>query len=281
LLGFLLVSLPLWGLSVIDQRWPSIEFAFEATFDPSAAATPALPGGVVMRNGRVHRAIQDAPHKLYFGYDVVIEGSGDGSAFQIRAEPLSAVPGLMGMNPAWHKLALPYYPVIPEIRVGATVKLYLLVNPETGQKIVDSITIKKRGVSSSPTREFSVADADLTFSRPQLRVDGMHVATDSIAAMSGPVVWFYVANRGRFTLTLAPHPELGFQRIGEVSGGTLTIRDGATLYEFECQRPIAPGSGTFFVYVRREPTWKPPAFLLRGGAFTMGANDGVNRDIRF
>jgi hypothetical protein len=229
---------------------------------------------VLLKDGRIHRAIQDAPHKLYFGYDVIIEGSKNGQAFQIRVEPLSAVaPPSMGMNPSWNKIALPYYPVIPEIKVGATVKLYLLVNPATGQKIVDSITVKERGVSSEPAREFTAADAELNLMRFQLRVDGVSVPTKSMGT-SGAAVWFYVENRGRFTMTLAPHPELGFRRMGEVSGVKLTIRDGATRYEFDSQTPIAPGSGNFYIYVRHEPSWRLPS-ILGSGPFTIGSADRV------
>jgi hypothetical protein len=267
LLAFLL-TLPVFGVSVIDPRWPGIEIEFNATLEPVNAASPTLPGGVLLKNGRTHRVLQDAPHKVYFGYDVVIEASPDASVFQIRVEPLSAdATGSMGMNSGWAKLALPNYPVIPEIRLGATVKLDLLVDPATGQKIVDSITVKQRGVSAAAPRDFAVTDAELMFDRPQLRVGGAVVPTGG-AGISGAAVWFYVADRGRFTFTLAPHPELGFQRIGEVSGVKLTIRDGTTLYEFECQRPIAPGSGNFFVYGRHEPAWR-----LGSERFTMGSAD--------
>lgn len=270
LIIFLLAALPVLGVSVRDPRWPQIEFEFSAALEPADSGSANLPGGVLVRAGRVYRIFSDTVHGIYFGYDVVLEGPPDGTQFQIRVEPFSAPPQLMGLNPAWTKLSLPGNPLMTELRLGATMKLDLLVNPATGQKIVDSITIRQRGTNRKPPRDFTVADAMLRFDRPELGVDGTVVGNSG--GISGIVVWFYAPDRGRFVVSLVPHP--GFQKIGEVTDTRLTIRDESTVYEIDSRNSIAPGEGTFFIYVRHDRGWRPQGDAA--SRFQMGAADNPN-----
>jgi hypothetical protein len=255
------------GVTIRDRRWPALEVQFSATVEQSGQAARVLPGGVRVDGDRVHRTISDNPHKVYFGYDVVLESGRTNGTFQIRIEPLNVPPSemaLLGMNPGWTGLSLPVSPVIPEIRLGATVKLDLLVNPSTGEKIVDSLTVKALGISNSPPREFKETDAELRFVQPQLRVDSNRVSSPDNGGISGAAVWFYVPGHGRFVMSLAPHS--GFQKTGEVNGTLLTLHDGPHVIEIESRQPIAPGSGSFFVYVRQDSQWKPSGTSVLYGA---------------
>ena len=264
-----LAATPLLGVSVMDRRWPGIEIEFKASLEPSGSGVSELPGAVVMGKGRIYRLIQDAPHHVYFGYDVILEASPDGQTFQVRAEPLSASPDElrnMGLNPDWTKLSLPANPVITGVRIGATVQLDLLENRTLGQKIVDSITVRPRGSRSSPPRDFTVADAELQFKQVQLRVNGSPVPIGSFGT-GGAAVWFYVPGHGRFVFSLAPHPELGFVRMGQVNGTRLTLTLGADTFELDSTGVIASTSGAFHIYGRHDD-WTPPS-----GGFTMGSAD--------
>lgn len=251
--AFLLAVLPAFGVSVTDPRWPRIRFEFSAGVEPTGGISGDLPGGVKIANGRVYRIIQDAKNKTYFGYDVVLDGSPSGERFQIRVEPLSTPPESVGMHPAWKKLSLPGSSAIADLRVGATAKFDLLMNPATGEKIVDSITIIERGRDRTPPRDFAVTDAVLHFDRPELIVDG--AAIGSSGGMTGVAVWFYTPDRGRFVLSLVPHP--GFQRMGEVTDTRLTVKDESAVYEIHSRNSIAPGEGTFYIYVRHDRGWRP------------------------
>jgi len=265
-------ALPALGVSVYDQRLPGVEIEFSAVLEPAGSASGPLPGGVWLKAGRIHRTFSDSVNRVYFGYDVLIEASKDGRSFQIRVEPLTASAEVLtkiGLNPAWTRLTLPAAPVIPEIRLGATVKLDVLINPATGQKLVDAIAVKRRGASKSPPREFTVADAQLRFDRPQVQIDGSPLPTSGNPGVSGAGVWFYVPGRGRFVLSLSQQP--GFRKTGEVSGVRLVVREESSLLEIESREPIAPGEGNFFVYVGRDPAWAPPAQGQR--RFMMGAAD--------
>lgn len=262
---FAVALLPLQGVSILDRRWPGLEIAFNASVEPAGSGPAELPGAVLMRTVRVHRVIQDAAHQIYFGYDVLID-SIDGKTFQLHAEPLSLTAAeISGVNPAWARLSLPSKPVIPEIKLGATVKLELLVNPATGQKIIDAISVRER--DRTAPRQFTVADVELQVERVRVRVNGQETPFTFAGGLSGSALWFYVPERGRFVVSLEPHTNS--QRTGEVRFKKVTIRVGADVLEFESDREIAPGSGTFFLHVRHDRNWQP----WDGSKFQMGSAD--------
>jgi hypothetical protein len=77
------------------------------------------------------------------------------------------------------------------------------------------------------------------------------------SGMSGAAVHFYLPMRGRFILSLTPHPELGFRKAGEVRGSTLTFTIDNDTFTIVSTGRIAPGSGPFSLYVLHEPAWLP------------------------
>jgi hypothetical protein len=70
-------------------------------------------------------------------------------------------------------------------------------------------------------------------------------------------LWLYLPSRGRFLLSLVPHPSLGFSRAGEVAGGALTFTAGKDTYGIRSADRIAPAGGRFNLYVRHDPRWRP------------------------
>jgi hypothetical protein len=114
----------------------------------------------------------------------------------------------------------------------AVLALDLLTNSATGQKIVDYVTVK--GPSYNPSwdfvyetgspQDFRVEDAALELRTPYVSVNGQLGASviPTGVVVSGPAVWFYLPDYGRFILSLIPHPELGFVKAGEIRGSTLT-----------------------------------------------------------
>ena len=101
------------------------------------------------------------------------------------------------------------------MRGGETVALDLFVNPTTGQKIVDYLTVeggaKRVFTSTGNARDFSLDDISLELSKPRLSINGK-LAQQAEVTISGPSMCIYLAGRGRFIFSLAPHPELGFQK---------------------------------------------------------------------
>jgi hypothetical protein len=171
-------------------------------------------------------------------------------------------------------LALPTYPFIPGVKVGDTVAIDLLVNAATGQKIVDYLTLKRRAgaEAASEAHDFSLADVELSLSRPRVWVSGKRLETTGNfqGGTSGAVVWLYLGGRGRFVLSLFPNEKLGLQKTGVALAKTFWFRDGSTEYRVECDSAVAPGAGPYTLYVVHEAGWQPGGI---GEPFMIGSAD--------
>lgn len=256
-------------LTVSDRSWNGLQIRFVSRVEPSGPkSAEVLPGAVIVEPGRAHHLINDNAHKTYFGYDIVVEPSAGGDAAQIRIEPLRPIRADVSGPPGWKLIQLPQYPVIPNVKVGDTVALDLLVNATTGQKIVDYLTLEQRGnPKGREAHDFSLNDVPLTLSQPRVWVDGkIEGAMQHPGGTSGSVVWFYLAGRGRFNLSLFPGSH--FQKNGEVAENTATFREGAVEYRIESGAPIAPGAGVYNLYV-----WREPDFPGLGESFSIGSED--------
>jgi hypothetical protein len=185
-------------------------------------------------------------------------------------------------TPVWSGTA------VRTIRAGAVLALELLTNHNTGQKIVDYVSVK--GPSFDPDwrfvyetgapQDFRVEDAALELRTPYVtvngRADGATIPTGVVA--TGPTVWFYLPMYGRFILSLVPYSELGFVKAGEIRGSTLNFMAGDDVVNIVSAGPIAPGRRPFNVYVLHEPEWTPPDGAT--SVWSGGAADSPNELIR-
>jgi hypothetical protein len=275
-----LAAASIWGqeshLSVGNASWKGFEIWFVTKIEPPGTE---LFGGIVTDAGRVHHVINDDAHKRYFGYDLQLDPSNDGNSAQLRIEPLQTTRiGQISIGVGSTLLELPKYPVIPNVKVGDTIALDLLVNPATGQKIVDYLTVRRHGAPGYQRKavDFTVADVEMTLNQPQVSLRGKPQASTSVGT-SGAVVWFYLTGRGRYVLSLLPIEALGFKQRGAVSADGLILydNDGAAI-EVECSSRIAPGSGNYHLYVAYEPDWRPSGT----DSFRIGSADRADWVIR-
>jgi hypothetical protein len=243
------------GVTASPSAWKGLEVVFVSKMEPPGTE---LPGGVFVRADVVLHSIRDNLHKRAFCYDVGLDPSADANSAQIRIERCPE-DSRASAGAGWTFLELPKYPVISGIKVGDTVALDLLVNPATGQKIADYITLRRRGDMDlmHQARDFQVADADLRLFDPQVVMDGKPQWSLEGGGVGGPVVWLAVDGRGRFILSLLPNEKLGFRRGGVVSRDGLLIRVAGEEIRVNCSREIAPGEGAFNLYVLHEPDWRP------------------------
>jgi len=249
--------------------WRGLEIWFVTKVEPPGTQ---LPGGVMVESSRAHHVIDDREHKRAFGYDVVLDPSEDGKSARIRIEPWNPAESKIAFDPGWTFLRLPNYPTIAGVKIGDTVALDLLVNATTGQKVVDYLTLRRRGdmdLRREP-RDFQLSDVELTLMDPQVSVGGkMEPPPAGAGGFSGAVIWLYIQGRGRFTLSVVPDEKLGFRKNGVVSGSGLLFHDGAAEIRVDCSGQIAPGAGAYNLYVVHEPGWRPSDRSLT----TMGSAD--------
>jgi hypothetical protein len=247
--------------------WKGFSIRFSPRVEPDSSDVSNELGGTVidLRGGIVgQRFIDDPAHKRSFGYDVRLEPAPDGNSARIRIEPLHGAQH--AVQSGWTQFGLPAglpkYPVIPDLKVGDTVVLDLLLNPATGQKIVDYLTlIRTDRPDPKRAHDFSLADVTLSLDRPRVLVNGKRIESTGnfLGGAAASVVWIYIRGHGRFILSLFPNEKLGFQKNGLTGANALTFRDGATEFRVECSSSVAPGpgDGAYNLYVIHEPAWQP------------------------
>lgn len=272
-------------------------FAYETRLElPIPGITgDKLGGGVTVGETGIHRFMVDNSRHVYFGYDIAIDRVAEESAFRVTIRPLSIGAEKLHYfsDPAnWSILPLPLpgYPAPQTLHSGDVIALDLMTNAETGQKIVDYLTIlpPRRGVGTfnpdpprqfpyvpGTPRDFTIDDASLRLTAPRLTINGKldESSTRITGEVTGAAVWIYVPNRGRFILSLAPNQALGFRKAGEVRGSVLSFTLGADSFSIDCASPIAPGELPFNLYVLQDRSWKPTYPFADLSAFTMGAAD--------
>jgi hypothetical protein len=241
-----------------------------------------VPSGVVAKDaGRIHRFVPDRGQRRYFAYDLVVEPIGD-SRLRVRVEPLSLagadLANLTFIESSWTAVPLLTYPVVPEVRSGDTLSIDLLQNPATGQRVVDRLEFTRPASTAAaparPARDFALTDVHLRLENARISINGDLVEASSRigGAISGSTLWLYLQGRGRFVMSLAPGPQRGANRVGEVTGRQLLFAAGRDTVSVQCTSPIAPGEGRFNLYVRHEPEWRPSGREV-AAPLLLGAND--------
>ncbi|HXE65023.1 MAG TPA: hypothetical protein VN519_15875 [Bryobacteraceae bacterium] len=244
--------------------WGDFSILFTPKIEPAGAGSAQLNSAVIDAavTGTAHRFIYDEKNKRAFGYDVSLEPSADGSTAQLRIEPLSdsqwAVRNgwaMWGSAPS----GLPKYPIIPNLKIGDKIVLDLLVNPATGQKIVDYLTLIQAHAPIGPPHDFSLSDVLMTLDAPAVFVNGKSLLNPGkpLGAVSGRAIALYAEGYGRLIFSLFPQPALGFRRSGVIAGNTLTFRIGATEFRIVSKSPVAPGDGQYNLYLFSDPDWRP------------------------
>jgi hypothetical protein len=254
------ISLPA-EISATDPGWKGFSVRFVVTIEPGRLHPPfreAVIDAGVGNVDAVRRFIDDSGHHQTFGYELKLEPSADGATAQIRIEPLRDAEH--AIRNGWTSFGLPFdlpkYPVIPNLRAGDTVAIDLLINPATGQKLVDYLTLE-RGPSPDRVHDFSLDDILISIDRPRISIDGKLLESTAHyqGGAAGKVVWIHMAGRGAYFFSLSPNQKLGFQKNGMISANTLTFRDGASEFRVECSQPVAPGEGPYNLYVVHKPDW--------------------------
>jgi hypothetical protein len=230
---------------------------FQAKVEPASAGPGLLSGGVTPTPDGTHRTISDAAHKRKLGYDLHAEMLGDGQTLRITLGPLTPAKQL---EAGWTWIAPPSFPVVPVMRAGNSAAIDLLVNPATGQKVVEYLTVERADldptrVAKTPPRDFGVDDVELFLDRPRVWINGnlLQASVNFGGAIRAHTLWLFLPGEGTFVIALLPEAGRGFPKAGMMQGSTMTFRNGSSEYRVECGSAIAPGSGIYNVYLHYEP----------------------------
>jgi hypothetical protein len=236
--------------------------------------------GVTTTKDGCHRYVVDRKQRKYFGYDIAIEPLSDGT-FRATFKPLSIRPErIFDSDPSgWTLISIPKYPEPQRVREGDTIALDLMVNPSTGQRLVDYLTItaseKTRFTRiAGPARDLQIEDVSMQLSSPQVTMNGKKASTegDFHGAARGPIVWFYIPDRGRYVLSMARRDSLGFRKAGEVRGDKITFTWGNDSFEIaNRERVVTARDNVFALYVYYDASYFPA--LEHSAEFQYGAAD--------
>jgi len=263
------------GLTIGNPAWNGLTIRCVAKVEPSANGAPHLPGAVMPTADGAHRWITDSANKRYFGYDVHLEPLGESQTMRLTLAPLNlprSGTGAVETIAGWTLLAPPKFPVIPVMRAGDTVAIDLMVNPATGQRVVDYLSVERRAPEAANAaktpQDFGIEDIELKLLSPRVWLNGkiVEATAESGGGITAHALWLYLPGTGSFILSLRPEAGLGFQKAGTVTGSTLTFRQGPSEYRVECSGQIAPGPGLYNVYVLHDPVWRGGDKFVFGGA---------------
>ncbi len=232
---------------------------YETRLEPGSPPISHHGGGTLTKNDLIKRFVSNFDNRTYFGYDLTIEPLG-ADRYRFRFAPLTITPEEMSQTyekvSNWKPLPLPAGPVTMEVRAGETLALDLFVNASTGQKVTDYLTVKGKERQAvhvaGPARDFSPEDANIEISAPEVSIDGKST-TSFKGGISGHAVWIDLPGHGRFVFSLAPRPDLGMQKAGEIRGTTMTWRHAGHEYTITTDKPITSGSRAYNLYVFHIP----------------------------
>lgn len=232
-----------------------VSLSFDTRLEPATPPIRSHGGGTFTQDNIIKRHICNFDNHTYFGYDLAAEPI-DGGRYRLRFSPLTITPQKMheifDKVSNWTPLPLPGGAASMEVRAGETVALDLFVNPSTGQKVTDYLTINgsssRRSEIAGPARDFTPSDAVIDLSAPQVIVDGRTVHEDR-GGISGEALWMDLPGHGRFVFSLVPRFDLGMQKLGEIRGTSMTWRLGGHEYRITAKKPITTGSSAYNLYV--------------------------------
>ena len=233
-----------------------------------AALTPQV---LLADNHVVHRVLVDAEGSFVFGYDLVVEPVAPTKQFRVSVKPLSAdfeaqlrarqsATAAAGANRAPPNVStLPRSGDAQLIDDGDAFALDLLVNAQTGVKIVDVVKVSFDRAKlwsapprrSVPLRDFTLGNVELAMRDYKLTINGELVGGGQKPGrgFAGALVWFYVPTRGRFIVSLMPHEGYDFQKVGRIENNKISFKLGGDLYEWSSSAPVVGTGGNWNLWV--------------------------------
>lgn len=247
-----------------------VTMSFNTRLEPGSpgASSSGISGGVITpgTGAFAHRYLLDPSQRKYFGYDASFEPVPGTKEIRFVMRALSLTPAKLNLKDpeTWSPLPLPKYPPPQTLHDGDKLQFELMTNPNTGQRIVEHIELRLNSTPVDPPaptvspRDFRADDVDFELNGLLLTINGKPVddAPRSVS-MHGSPLWIYMPKRGRYVFSLAPRPDLGFQRAGQLFGGWMTFRVAGEELRIKSDRNIVPGGGTYHLYVHHDPSYRP------------------------
>jgi hypothetical protein len=219
----------------------------------------------------IHRVLTDSEKRVVFAYDLSVSSDPVTKRFRLAVLPADEAFRRLFLKDSAPVRANESFATFPRSTApqtlddGDAVSLELLVNRESGVKIVDVVkvtfdrSILRENYLEAAPKDFSFdAVSSLSIKSYELSIDGVLIGkSKSKLGCAGSLLWFYVPDRGRFIISLAPREGYSFQKIGLVDGNRIEFVLNGELYEWTSGETIFPSGGAWNVWVLHDPNYEP------------------------
>ncbi|MBL8206177.1 MAG: SLBB domain-containing protein [Blastocatellia bacterium] len=240
----------------------------------------------------VNRVLVDQKSGVFFGYTLKVEPVSGSNKYRVYLQPLSVeqetkiksskwyedaqhanvnalVPGTIQSGrkpqsqPAPSLTPVTRFPAPQMLEDGDTIAVDVMVNPMTGTRISDRITISSKDLpltsdSRKPARDFTLDDIEMKISNYRLLINNQMVTQEKPqAGCAGPIVWFYVPGEGRFIFSIKPRAGYDFQRIGAIEDNKIAFSVNGKNFEWQSESPIVGNGGKWNLYVLHDAKFEP------------------------
>jgi hypothetical protein len=236
-------------------------------FDAQALMTPQV---LLDDNNVIHRVLVDKDGFFIFGYDLIIEPLIDSRQFKVSVRPLSPkfelqLRARQPNNSALARLelnvsTLPSSTTAQTIDDGDAFALDLLVNPNTGVKIIDVVkaSYDRTRLWEVPARDFTLDQVELAIRDYKLVIDGTQVGGGKATrGAAGTLLWFYVHGQGRFIFSLVPRGGYDFQKTATIEDNKISFALDGKQYEWISSTPIVRQGGRWHLWMLHDPGYLP------------------------
>ena len=253
---------PLAGAGFVGFR---LETTFEGARAPGFNEIQAalLPQALLDDGNTIHRVVLDREGNPVFGYDLVVEPVGDAKKFRVTAQPLAAdfEQRLRARRTGAAPVPTLARAAAPQtLDDGDAVALDLLVNSQTGVRVVDVVKVasdRARLWQSAP-RDFTLDSVEIAVSDQRLLVNGeVAPSAREPRPVSGALVWFYVPGRGRFILSLVPREGYDFRKTALIEDNRVSFDYKGDHYELVSSAPVVGTGGDWYAWVLFDPAYAP------------------------
>jgi hypothetical protein len=221
-------------------------------------------------NRIIHRVITDAQQNVIFGYDLSVSADPITKKFSVAILPADEAfrrSFLKDFTPLRPNSAFATFPksTTPQtLDDGDAVSLDLLVNAESGVKIVDVVsvtfdrsTLRESHLESAP-KDFTLDAVALGVKHYSLFINGNVVSkSKSSIGCTGALLWLYVPERGRFIFSLVPREGYDFAKIAVLDENKIEFTVNGERYEWVSSASILPNGGTWNLWVLHDTEYTP------------------------
>jgi hypothetical protein len=214
-------------------------------------------------NRIIHRLLTDAQQNVVFGYDLWVTADPITKKFSLAVLPADEAfrrSFLKGASFA----TFPKSTTPQTLDDGDAVSLELLVNHESGAKIVDVVSVtfdrtrlRENNIEAAP-KDFTLDAVALGVKNYSLLINGSEVSkSKSTIGCTGALLWLYIPERGRFIFSLVPREGYDFEKIAVVDENRIAFTIDNERYEWVSSDSILPSGGTWNLWVLRDTNYTP------------------------